>query len=577
MKLPREILDRVDRVYDYHVRSKHTYESVRIPGFELDWKNQPSPYRVFPDFPRVSLPTHLIGTDIPALSLLMRGREALPESQLNPPQNLQTLAAWLYLSNGLTIRKHRGDVQWWLRSCPSSGALYPYEIYVVGREIDGLEPGLYHYSPEDYSLHKLRDLAESMTCMLSAPQEMGVLARAPCALLISTIYWRSAWKYRTRGYRYALQDAGHLIENVRTVGTGLGIPIRLRMSVHDASMSELIGIPENAPFGDMESVQAVVLWTAKSGTKVTPSATVPVSHESPVGGSADRARLASIARPALSSVVVDYPEIVRAHFDCVTPDATTAELRPPLTELSPLPPGAAGQELSVTDEEPIGKPLDRVLLNRRSARDFERRAIPRDAFLSINLAAFCSGTSAPVFPSGDHVGIVRPFWIIQDVIGMDSGVWYFHPPSRHWTRLSRGEYRLEAAYLSLEQALCGNASAVCFMMANLHQLMTRAGPDTYRLAHLEAGSAGQRMYLASEAMSLGCSGIGAFYDDEVKKFLGLENTGWETIYEVAIGVPITDSEMVGAEGHTQIDQETADGRKKEGPASDPDLDGSWRD
>ncbi len=236
MKLPQEILERVDRVYEYHQRSKHTYDSVRVPGVDLDWKNQPSPYRVFPDLPKVSLPTHLIGSDIPTISLLMRGRDAVPESQLNPPQNLQMLAAWLFLANGLTIRKHHGDVQWWLRSCPSSGALYPYEIYVLAREIEGLDAGLYHYSPQDYSLHRMRAYDDAAACVGHSRADISLLNRSACALFVSTIYWRSAWKYRTRGYRYALQDAGHLIENVRTVGTGLGIPATVRMAVHDESM-----------------------------------------------------------------------------------------------------------------------------------------------------------------------------------------------------------------------------------------------------------------------------------------------------------------------------------------------------
>jgi nitroreductase len=64
-----------------------------------------------------------------------------------------------------------------------------------------------------------------------------------------------------------------------------------------------------------------------------------------------------------------------------------------------------------------------------------------------------------------------------------------------------------------------------------------AGPDLYRLAHLEAGIAVQRIYLGANSLSMGCALLGDFYDDEVRKFLGLSHTGWEVIHAAAIGVP----------------------------------------
>jgi hypothetical protein len=38
-------------------------------------------------------------------------------------------------------------------------------------------------------------------------------------------------------------------------------------------------------------------------------------------------------------------------------------------------------------------------------------------------------------------------------------------------------------------------------------------------------------------MELGCAGAGAFYDDEVRRFLDLDRTAWEPIHAIAIGVP----------------------------------------
>ena len=52
-EMPRDVVDRIERVRDYHNSSKHTYASVRTNQHKLDWASQPSPFRVFEDLPKV--------------------------------------------------------------------------------------------------------------------------------------------------------------------------------------------------------------------------------------------------------------------------------------------------------------------------------------------------------------------------------------------------------------------------------------------------------------------------------------------------------------------------------------------
>src|SRR5829696_5510740 len=132
MPLPHEILDRCRRVYDYHNATKLTYESVRAHPIKLDPASQPSVYRVFENCPKSSLPTTLLDVSVPTIQLMDIGFDAIPESQLNPPQNLKTLATWLHLSYGQTIKQQgAGGKITWIRSCPSQGQLYPVELYVA--------------------------------------------------------------------------------------------------------------------------------------------------------------------------------------------------------------------------------------------------------------------------------------------------------------------------------------------------------------------------------------------------------------------------------------------------------------
>ena len=73
------------------------------------------------------------------------------------------------------------------------------------------------------------------------------------------------------------------------------------------------------------------------------------------------------------------------------------------------------------------------------------------------------------------------------------------------------------------------------MVANMYTLMTQAGPDTYRLAHLEAGAVAQRLALAARGFGFASCATATFYDDELRKFVGLELTGWEPLLIVAVG------------------------------------------
>lgn len=531
--MPREIADRIERVQEYHRASKHTYQSVRTNPHKPDLAHQPSPFRVFPDHPKVDLPTDRLQADAPALSVLADGLSGLPAELMHPPQDLRTLSSWLHLANGITGERRAGTVKYYLRSCPSSSALFPFELYVAAFGIEGLEPGLYHYGVQENALRLLREGRVTLAKIKKGRPDLEFLKTVPAALLVSTIFCRCAWRYRQRAYRYALVDAGHLVQNVITAANGLGIQTTTRLRLNDRTTRELIGVEPNAPFGEAEAVHAMVVWAETAKQPLAPPATDGQPAPFPAG-----ATLPTIPRQPLAAKYVPYGSIVAAHEDCVAPGVAVRDIRPPLTELNPLKAAHEPAELPEPPPATGGPALKEVMINRRSARDYTRTSIPLEKLWQINRLAFRGGSYFPIFPSGPHVGLIRPMWVVNDVDGLEPGVWYYDPAADRWHLHRRGEARLEGEYLCLEQALCGNASAVCFMIADLKPLMARGGPDTYRLAHLEAGIVGQRMFLAASALGVGGTGIGPFYDDEVIKFLEPEPSGWEVIYSVVVGAAI---------------------------------------
>ena len=81
------------------------------------------------------------------------------------------------------------------------------------------------------------------------------------------------------------------------------------------------------------------------------------------------------------------------------------------------------------------------------------------------------------------------------------------------------------------------------MIADLELATRMHGDRGYRYAYFEAGAIGQRLYLAAEALGMRATGIGAFFDDEVHRYLNLTSAERQVVYHFAIGYPVVDPRL----------------------------------
>ena len=86
----------------------------------------------------------------------------------------------------------------------------------------------------------------------------------------------------------------------------------------------------------------------------------------------------------------------------------------------------------------------------------------------------------------------------------------------------------------LNQAWLANAAVHFMFISDLKKLDSLWGPRGYRYLMLNAGRIGQEIYLGAAALGLGCCGIGAIYDQEAAKIIGL-NKDTALCYLVAVG------------------------------------------
>ena len=127
-------------VLAYHEGSKHHLDRYAPGPGGLDWATQPDPFRRFAGAPQVDLP--LLAGELPARWDDLFQSHGVPARAFD----LDTLAALLQLSLGLSAWKSHAGSRWALRCNPSSGNLHPTEGYLISPALPGLAAGVYHYS-----------------------------------------------------------------------------------------------------------------------------------------------------------------------------------------------------------------------------------------------------------------------------------------------------------------------------------------------------------------------------------------------------------------------------------------------
>lgn len=480
----------------YHDETAHSAASVRSNRHSLEWDIKPFPFKVYTDVPALPLPRDLDPLDVSVTSALSDSGEA-------GSMSIDTLTTLLYYSAGVTKKKaYPGGGEVLFRAAASTGALYQTEVYVAAGDVTGLAAGLYHFCPGDFSLRRLRD--GDVRGLLAEAAADPSLGRRAATVILTGIFWRNTWKYQARGFRHLYWDSGTMLANMTAVGNALVVAPRLLTGFADPAINALLGVDSQ------REAALAVLAVGREGAAAAPVDAPVIGHET----------------MPLSSREVDYPLLRRMQEASAldTADAVRA-WRPSVTSpsrakpaaLIPLPPPAAG-----------GRALGQTIQRRGSSRRFTREPITA-AQLATALWAATRPLEADV-PGG----LVDLYLIVSAVDGIAPGAYAYHPQAHGLETLAHGEFRRQAAYLCLEQSLAGDAAAVIFFLAPLHDVLETAGDRGYRLVNLEAGIAGGRAYLAAYAHGFGASGL-TFYDGDVVEFFSPHAAGKDAIFVTALG------------------------------------------
>jgi SagB-type dehydrogenase family enzyme len=506
-----------DAARRYHEVTKHSYISVRSDPHSLDWENRPLPYKIYPAAGSIALPRELDLSPRPATIAIAGGiADSAANAAEEKPFDLEAITRIFFSADGLTRSKSMGGEVYHFRAAASAGALYPIEIYLAATDVAELTAGLYHFSPADLKLRGLRR-GDWREYLARASAMRPALAEARAILVLSAIFWRSAWKYRARAYRYCFWDAGTILANLLAAANAEGVPVEIVTAFEDAPIERLIDVD-----ADREGVICLVALGQSRSTTETPEDEAPATRTTALAP----LELDTVPLSAREKVYDDLTKIHRAsRLESISEVRAIADASFPSEPVSAASESIAPPVLPPTAALGLGE----TILRRGSTRVFARESISAE-----ELATIMATSRVPLrvdFPS-----LVESYVIVNAVDGIAAGTYYYRRDSGTFELLKPGVFRGEAGYLCLEQPLGADCSALICYMANLDRALEALGNRGYRDAHLEAGILGGRAYLGAYGLERGASGL-TFYDDDTTKFFSPHAVGKSPILMVAIGVP----------------------------------------
>jgi SagB-type dehydrogenase family enzyme len=489
---------------EYHHLTKYDEQSVRAgPG--LDMASQPSTVKEIVSSHRVSLRRFLP----------FRGgaREAVPPLAEGEAPGIAHLSRLLFFSNGVTgIVRYPQGASRMLRASPSAGALYPTEIYVATRAIHGLEAGLYNYQVPGHELVRLWE-GDQLDEIRRACGDDPRFEHANYCILLTGLYWRSAWRYRERGYRRVLLDTGHVLANLAAYAACEHCRVHPMPGFLDAALNGLFF------FDDAVEGTLVCAPVTQAGVEA-PGAPLWTSA-SAVAEEIDAAELTDPRELTQSATVALHRKSSCAE---PTPVASAPGLGAATARAIPL---EAPGELTDT--------LPQTILHRRSARSYSAEN-PIDLVSLGRALGFALGhTPEPDTPSPcREAGILRAHVAALNVDGLDAGLYEVEGAGEALLPIAMGDLRPKLFHVSLGQEIARDAAAVLILSAPARTALELFGERVYRYLHLEAGVIGQRFQLAAGALDLKGCGIGGFYDDETSRLVDLTPRDW-ILYLVTVG------------------------------------------
>jgi SagB-type dehydrogenase family enzyme len=187
-----------------------------------------------------------------------------------------------------------------------------------------------------------------------------------------------------------------------------------------------------------------------------------------------------------------------------------------------------------------GKPIWEAIAQRRSQREFSPHPITFTELSQLlwatqGITARAWGCDFRAAPSAGALYPIETYVIVNQVEKVIAGLYHFDIRQNQLVLLKEGTFGRDLSHAALGQEMMEEASCVFVWTAIVGRSKWKYRERAYRYIYMDAGHIGQNLYLAATAMNLGCCTVGAFYDEEVDRLIGIDGREEISVYLGAVG------------------------------------------
>ena len=506
-------------VFNYHEQTKHSaLKHARSLGY-MDWATQPDPFRRYEKSEKIALKLSL-DNPTPSYAYIFGG---VPKA----PLCFEAISQLFQFSLGLAATKSYQDTSYSLRCNASSGNLHPTESYIILPPLAGVDDkcSLSHYNSEHHHLEKL------------ASFESTELKENEFLLSLSSIYWREAWKYGERAFRYVNLDVGHALRSLEVSAKLMGWEFT-RVDISVDEHNRLLGLDKSERFHEDEREEAdiLLLFSKRDSVDIT--------------------------------TLIDDMDEVSAKANILSASHHKWDI---IDEVSVATKECLSVPLHVKSKENERIPRydsKSVILKRRSAQmmNAQNASISKEQFFTI--------LDSVQYEIISHESFVSFVIFVNSVQNLESGLYFFSRNERHLEEaktlmkesfsfekvdekrelylLNRGYFSTIAKTISCNQHIAKDGAFSIAMLCEFSKPINQYGAQMYKELYYECGSIGQQLYLEATSIDLHATGIGCFLDDSMHSLLGLTNNLYQSLYHFTIGRALIDERITTSEPYAHL-------------------------
>src|SRR4030042_1540460 len=182
--------------------------------------------------------------------------------------------------------------------------------------------------------------------------------------------------------------------------------------------------------------------------------------------------------------------------------------------------------------------VKQAIVNQRSHRDFSKQAMSLPELSHLLLYSSGITDKRHGFRAAPSAGATYPIEVYafaNNVEALPKGVYHYLIPSHELELMHEGDLSHDLSNAALGEKMVRHANVVLALSAVLQRTQRRYKERAQRYIFFEAGHIAQNAYLVATSMGLGACAIGAFFDDEVNRLLGLNIRDESALYLIAVG------------------------------------------